>query len=78
MHEVGVAKEILGLVLEKAQGWRIKRLKVELGDDGHTTPQTLRNAFEMVAKGTIAEGASLAISRTKDLESRLLEFEVEK
>ncbi len=78
MHEVGVAKEILGLALEKAQGRRIKRLKVELGDDGHTTPQTLSNAFEMVARGTIAEGASLVISRTKDLESRLLEFEVEK
>lgn len=77
MHEVGVAKEILSLALEKAQGRKIKRLKVELGDDGHTTPQTLSNAFEMVAKGTIAEGALLVISRTKDLENRLLEFEVE-
>jgi len=77
MHEVGVAKEILSLALGKAQGRKIKRLKIELGDDGHTTPQTLSNAFELVAKGTIAEGASLIISRTKDLESRLLEFEVE-
>lgn len=77
MHEVGVAKEILSLALEKAGGRKIKRLKVELGDDGHTTPQTLSNAFEMVAKGTIAEGALLVISRTKDLENRLLEFEVE-
>jgi hydrogenase nickel incorporation protein HypA/HybF len=78
MHEIGVAKEILKLGLEKAQGRKIKKLKVELGDDGHTTPQSLTDAFAMVAAGTIAEGAVLAITRTKDLESRLLELEVEK
>jgi Zn finger protein HypA/HybF involved in hydrogenase expression len=77
MHEVGVAKEILSLSLEKAQGRKIKSLKVELGDDGHTTPKSLTDAFEMVAVGTLAEGASLTITRTKDLESRLLELEVE-
>jgi Zn finger protein HypA/HybF involved in hydrogenase expression len=78
MHEVGVAKEILKLGLEKAQGRKIKILKIELGDDGHTTPKSLTDAFAMVAAGTLAEGAILAITRTKDLESRLLELEVEK
>ena len=77
MHEVGVAKEILNLGLEKARGRKIKSLKVELGDDGHTTPKSLIDAFAMVAVGTLAEGASLVITRTKDLESRLLELEVE-
>jgi len=78
MHEVGVAKEILKLALEKAQGRKVKSLKVELGDDGHTTPRSLTDAFAMVAAGTIAEGAVLAITRTKELESRLIELEVEK
>jgi len=78
MHEVGVAREILKLAMEKAQGSKIKSLKIELGDDGHTTPKSLSEAFVMVAKGSIAEGASLAITRTKELESRLLELEVEK
>ena len=78
MHEVGVAREILKLAMEKAQGSKIKTLKIELGDDGHTTPESLTQAFVMVAKGSIAEGASLAITQTKDLESRLLELEVEK
>jgi Zn finger protein HypA/HybF involved in hydrogenase expression len=77
MHEVGVAKEILSLALEKAAGHKVKSLKIELGDDGHTTPKSLSEAFVMVAKGSVAEGASLSITRTKDLESRLLELEVE-
>jgi hydrogenase nickel incorporation protein HypA/HybF len=77
MHEVGVAKEILALAVEKAGGRKIKTLKVELGDDGHTTPETLTGAFMLVAKGTVAEGAALNITRTQELESRLLELEVE-
>jgi len=77
MHEVGVAKEILALAMEKSGGKKIKTLKVELGDDGHTTPETLAGAFTLVAKGTPAEGASLDIIRTRELESRLLELEVE-
>jgi Zn finger protein HypA/HybF involved in hydrogenase expression len=77
MHEVGVAREILKLALEKSGGRKIKSLKVELGDDGHTTPKSLTDAFAMVSVNTLAEGASLAITRTKDLESRLLELEVE-
>ncbi|MDD5348284.1 MAG: hydrogenase/urease maturation nickel metallochaperone HypA [Candidatus Omnitrophica bacterium] len=77
MHEVGVAKEILALALAKADARRIKNLAVELGDDGHTTPQSLSDAFALVAKGTLAEGAVLSITRTKELESRLVELEVE-
>ena len=78
MHEVGVAKEILKLALEKSQGGRIKKMKIELGDDGHTTPKSLVDAFALVSAGTMAEGAVLQISRSKELESRLIELDVEK
>ena len=54
MHEVGVAKEVLSICLEKAKGKRIRAIKVELGNDGHTTAQSLTHAFEMVAVNTIA------------------------
>jgi hydrogenase nickel incorporation protein HypA/HybF len=77
MHEVGVAKEVLQLCLGKAEGKRIKKIKVELGNDGHTTPESLTHAFEMVAKGTIAENARLHIIKGADLESRVIELEVE-
>lgn len=78
MHEVGVAKEVLSLCLEKAQGKKIRSIKVELGNDGHTTPESLTHAFEMVAKGTIAEGSRLDVVRGPELESRVMELEVEK
>ena len=77
MHEVGVAKEVLSLCLEKAKGKQIKTIKVELCDDGHTTPESLTHAFGMVAKGTIAQDARLDIIKGTDLESRVLELEVE-
>ena len=77
MHEVGVAKEVLSLCLEKARGKQIKTIKVELGNDGHTTPETLTHAFEMVAKGTVAENARLQIIKGADLESRVIDLEVE-
>ncbi|MCK9594559.1 MAG: hydrogenase/urease maturation nickel metallochaperone HypA [Candidatus Omnitrophica bacterium] len=77
MHEVGVAREILKLTLEKAGNKKVKSIKIELGDDGHTTPETLINAFQMVAKGSIAESARLDINKGQGLESRVLELEVE-
>jgi Zn finger protein HypA/HybF involved in hydrogenase expression len=77
MHEVGVAKEVLSLCLEKAQGRRIRSIKVELGNDGHTTAQSLSRAFEMVAVNTIAANAKLTVVQGKDLDSRVIELDVD-
>jgi Zn finger protein HypA/HybF involved in hydrogenase expression len=77
MHEVGVAKEVLSLCLRKANGKRILSIKVELGNDGHTTVDSLTGAFGMVAQGTLAQDARLQITRGDDLESRVVELEVE-
>lgn len=77
MHEVGVAKEVLSICLEKAGGKQIRSIKVELGNDGHTTPESLTHAFEMVAKGTNAQGSRLDVVRGAELESRVIELQVE-
>jgi Zn finger protein HypA/HybF involved in hydrogenase expression len=77
MHEIGVAKEVLNICLEKALGRQVKSITVELGNDGHTTPQSLTHAFEMVAKGTVAENARMKVVQGAELESRVIEFEVE-
>ena len=76
MHEIGVAKELLKLAFQKAEGRKILRLSVELGDDGHTTPATLREAFGILSKNTIAEGCELQIAQTKDLETRLISLDI--
>ena len=77
MHEIGIAKEMLELALEKANGKKIKSMIIELAHDGHTTPDSLKEAFGLVAKGTVAENANLQIIKIKDFDSRLLELEVE-
>lgn len=77
MHEVGIAKEMLELALEKSKGKKIKNIVIELAEDGHTTPESLKDAFSLVAMGTVAENASLQIIRIRDFDSRLLELEVE-
>jgi len=78
MHEVGVAREILKIALENAKGKKIKNIKVALAEDGHTTPVSLTDAFALVAKGTLAEEALLTIQETQELESRVVDLEVEK
>jgi Zn finger protein HypA/HybF involved in hydrogenase expression len=78
MHEVGVAKEILKIALQNAGGKKIKTINVELAEDGHTTAQSLTDAFGLIVKGTVAQGAVLKINKTDELESRVSEIEVEK
>jgi Zn finger protein HypA/HybF involved in hydrogenase expression len=78
MHEVGVAKEILKVALQNAGGNKIKIINVELAEDGHTTVQSLTDAFDLIAKGTVAEGAQLLIKKTDAMESRVSDIEVEK
>ena len=78
MHEVGVATEVLAIAREKAKGRKIVAITVELGDDGHTTPQTLSHAFEHCAAGTNAASAKLKIVKGSGLESRVVDLEVEK
>ncbi len=77
MHEVGVAREVLRVCLEQAKGRAIRSITVELGNDGHTTPESLAHAFELVAQGTLAQDSRLDITRGAELESRVVELEVE-
>jgi Zn finger protein HypA/HybF involved in hydrogenase expression len=77
MHEVGVAKGILKVALENARGKKIKAITVALAEDGHTTEDSLRNAFGLLAKNTPAEGAVLEVRKTADEESRVVHLDVE-
>lgn len=64
MHEVGIMLEAVRLAEEsaRAQGSaRIRLLKLRVGALSGAVPDALRFAFEAVAAGTLAEGATLAI-----------------
>ena len=77
MHELSLASEILSLALKEAGNRKVTSIKIALAEDGHTTVESLSEAFGLVALGTLAEGARLDIQKSNDLETRLVELEVE-
>jgi hydrogenase nickel incorporation protein HypA/HybF len=59
MHETHLASDILKLVLEKAQNKRVKKITIMIGELEHVTQASFAAAFELVARGTAAEGAEI-------------------
>ncbi len=67
MHEVALAQGIVDIVREQAQLQACKAVKVvrvRVGALANVEPEALLFGFESAARGTVAEGASLAIERT--------------
>jgi len=64
MHEVSLMHDTLILAAKEARragGSRIHRLMMQVGPLSGVVPESLSFAFEILAKGTMAEGASLEI-----------------
>jgi hydrogenase nickel incorporation protein HypA/HybF len=64
MHELGIAEELLRVVLPQAQAHgakRVTRVGLRVGVLRAVVADNLAFLFAHVAKGTIAEGATLAI-----------------
>ncbi len=66
MHEMAIAQSILELVEEHAQKDhfdRVRTLRIAIGALSHVDPTALEFGFEVVARGTVADGAKLVIER---------------
>lgn len=63
MHELGIAASVVEIVCRHAEGRRVTRVELKVGHLRQIVPATLAFNFELVAQGTVAEGAEL------DLES---------
>lgn len=63
MHEASVAKDLLTLVEAAAGSRRVTRVGVEIGALSTIVPDSLQFAWEVIPKGTVAEGSALEISR---------------
>lgn len=82
MHELSIAEAILAIVCEHADGRPVTRVDVRVGHLRQVVPDALAFSFEMVAQGTVAEGAQLMLEsvraegdcRTCGARSRLPEF----
>ena len=66
MHEVRLMQDTLILAQQRAkaaQAERIHCLRMRVGALSGVVPESLEFAFEILAKGTMAEGATLSVER---------------
>ena len=61
MHELGITRNLVTLVAERAQGRRVRRVWLEIGTRTALMPEAVRFCFDVVARGTALEGAALTI-----------------
>jgi hydrogenase nickel incorporation protein HypA/HybF len=61
MHELGLTQEIVEVVTQRAQDRKVRRVILEIGKLSCVLPDAVRFCFELVAEGTVAEGAELEI-----------------
>lgn len=61
MHELSIAEAVVDIACRHAAGRRIASVEVRVGHLRQVVPDALAFAFELVAEGTAAEGAALAI-----------------
>lgn len=64
MHELGIMESAMGLVLQQARDHRasrVHRIVLRIGTLAGVEPQALHFAFEVVTRGTPADGAALEV-----------------
>ena len=61
MHELAIAESIVAIAQRHAAGRRVTRVEVAVGHLRQVVPAALEFAFELVAQGTVLDGAELAM-----------------
>jgi hydrogenase nickel incorporation protein HypA/HybF len=64
MHELGISRNIVAIVSEAAKGRAVRRVTLEIGRHSGVMPHAVRFSFDVVAHGTVLEGAELEIRET--------------
>lgn len=57
MHEIGYTDQILEAVKRRAEGRPVARVRVRAGVQHRIVEASMQQAFDMMAEGTVAEGA---------------------
>jgi hydrogenase nickel incorporation protein HypA/HybF len=63
LHELSLADAIVRIACDNAGGRQVARVEVSVGRLRQVVPSALEFAFELVAQGTAAESAELAIEQ---------------
>ena len=61
MHELSLSGAVVNTVVKHADGRPVSAVNLRVGRLRQVVPDTLEFYFEFVARGTVCEGASLAI-----------------
>ena len=76
MHELGIVAEVIDIVAAEVGGAKkVTRVVLEIGRDTCVSPDAIRFAFDLVAEGTVVEGATLTILQTPGQALRIQEVE---
>jgi hydrogenase nickel incorporation protein HypA/HybF len=69
MHEARLVRDLVSQidrVAHEEHADHVETVTIEIGALSHVTPDSLQGCFELLAHGTAAEKAHLAISRSRD------------
>ena len=61
MHELGITRNLVALVAERAGRRRVRRVWLEIGAYAGLMPEAVRFCFDVAAHGTVLAGAALEI-----------------
>lgn len=61
MHELSIARNIVSIVAEKSGKTKVRQITLEIGKFSAVLPDAIQFCFDIVTKGTVAEGAELKI-----------------
>lgn len=61
MHELGITRNIVAIATEHAQGAKVHRITLEIGQLTAIMADAIRFCFDVCAEGTPLEGAKLEI-----------------
>lgn len=68
MHELSLCESLIGVIEDQAEVQdyrRVNRVRLEIGTLACVEPEALRFCFDLVACGTLADGAELQIIEMK-------------
>ena len=61
MHELSITRSVVAICAEHSRGARVTRVTLEIGKLSAVMPDAVRFCFDICAKATAVEGASLDI-----------------
>ena len=68
MHEMSIAQSVLDIVLQESRNHQVKRVlsvALRVGELSAVETESLKVCFDLLTKGTLAEGARLNIERVQ-------------